>query len=130
MPARGTYEGRSENHRRADRDGRHGDGRHDRERNEYLSRARKIGPDLRRRTGPFSEELANIVRNGWSESLEEITPDVWATAAPVVEGTRLVAALSVAGPAFRLTERQRTRIIALTRRAADEISEQLAAIGR
>jgi DNA-binding IclR family transcriptional regulator len=102
----------------------------DRERNDYIARARKIDADLRRRSGPFNEELTNIVRQGWSESSEEITPGVWAAAAPVVEGTRLAAALSVAGPAFRLTERQRTRIIALTRRAADEISEQLVAIGR
>ncbi|MBY0436658.1 MAG: IclR family transcriptional regulator [Burkholderiales bacterium] len=102
----------------------------DRERNDYLSRARKIDPDLRRRPGPFAEELVTITRQGWSESSEEITPDIWAAAAPVVEGTRLAAALSVAGPAFRLTERQRSRIIALTRRAADEISEQLVAIGR
>jgi DNA-binding IclR family transcriptional regulator len=102
----------------------------DRERDEYLARARKIDPDLRRRPGPFAEELATIVRQGWSESSEEITPDIWAAAAPVVEGTRLAAALSVAGPAFRLTERQRTRIIALTRRAADDISQKLAAIGR
>ncbi|MCA4904896.1 MAG: hypothetical protein INH10_19860, partial [Rhodocyclaceae bacterium] len=102
----------------------------DRERDEYLARARKIDPDLRRRPGPFAEELATIVRQGWSESSEEITPDIWAAAAPVAEGTRLAAALSVAGPAFRLTERQRTRIIALTRRAADDISQKLAAIGR
>lgn len=102
----------------------------DRERDEYLARARKIDPNLRRRPGPFAEELATIVRQGWSESSEEITPDIWAAAAPVVEGTRLAAALSVAGPAFRLTERQRTRIIALTRRAADDISQKLAAIGR
>jgi DNA-binding IclR family transcriptional regulator len=102
----------------------------DRERNEYLARARKIDPDLRRRPGPFTEELKTIVSQGWSESSQEITPDIWAAAAPVVEGTRLAAALSVAGPAFRLTERQRTRIIALTRRAAEDISEQLVAIGR
>lgn len=102
----------------------------DRERNEYLVRARKIDPDLRRRPGPFAEELATIAKQGWAESTEEITPDIWAAAAPVVEGTRLAAALSVAGPAFRLTERQRSRIVALTRRAADEISEQLVAIGR
>ena len=102
----------------------------DRERNEYLARARKIDPDLRRRPGPFTEELATIAHQGWSQSIEEITPDIWAAAAPGVEGSRLAAALSVAGPAFRLTERQRTRIIALTRRAADEISERLATIGR
>jgi DNA-binding IclR family transcriptional regulator len=102
----------------------------DRERNEYLARARKIDPDLRRRPGPFAEELATIARQGWAESTEEITPDIWAAAAPVVEGTRLAAALSVCGPAFRLTDRQRSRIIALTRRAAEEISEQLVAMGR
>jgi DNA-binding IclR family transcriptional regulator len=102
----------------------------DRERDEYLARARKIDPDLRRRIGPFTEQLKTIVSQGWSVSSQEITPDIWASAAPVVEGTRLAAALSVAGPAFRLTERQRTRIIALLRRAAEEISEQLVAIGR
>lgn len=102
----------------------------DRERDEYLARARKIDPDLRRRIGPFTEQLKTVVSQGWSVSSQEITPDIWAAAAPVVEGTRLAAALSVAGPAFRLTERQRTRIIALLRRAAEEISEQLVAIGR
>jgi len=95
------------------------------ERTEYLARARRIDPQLRRRTGAFADELATIARQGWSESTEEITPDIWAAAAPVIEGTRLVAALSVAGPAFRLTGRRRSRIIALTRRAADDISAQL-----
>ncbi|MBC7781554.1 MAG: IclR family transcriptional regulator [Proteobacteria bacterium] len=102
----------------------------ERERDEYLTRARKIDGELRRRPGPFLDELSTIAGQGWAESSEEITPDIWAAAAPVTEGTRLAAALSVAGPAFRLSARQRSRIIALTRRAADEVSEQLISLGR
>lgn len=102
----------------------------DREREDYLSRARRVDPEMKRRPGPFSEELATIARQGWSESMEEITPDIWAAAAPVIEGARLAAALSVAGPSFRLSVRQRARIVALVRRTAEEISEQIALLAR
>ena len=102
----------------------------ERERDEYLARARKIDADLRRRPGAFVEELDAIARQSWAESSQEITPDIWAAAAPVIEGNRLAAAVSVAGPAYRLTARQRSRIIALTRRAGEEISEQLVSLAR
>ena len=101
-----------------------------RERDDYLGRARKIDADLRRRPTQFAEELDTIERQAWAESNEEITPDIWAAAAPVLEGARLAAAVSVAGPAYRLTARQRSKIITLTRRAGEEISAQLVALGQ
>ena len=102
----------------------------ERERGDYLVRARRIDPALRQRGARFEQELESIVRQGWAESTEEITPDIWAVAAPVVEGDATIAALSVAGPAYRLTGRQRSRIVSLTRAAAADISAQLSALVR
>jgi DNA-binding IclR family transcriptional regulator len=96
-----------------------------RERDDYLTRVRKVDNDLRRRPAPLSEELARIAEQAWAESSEEITPDIWAAAAPIFDNGRLVAALSVAGPAYRLPARARPRIIALTRKAAEQVSARL-----
>ena len=100
------------------------------ERDDYLARARKTDAELRRRPGAIAAELEQIAARGWAESSEEITPDIWAAAAPVFEGQRLVAALSVAGPAYRLPPRTRAKVITQTRRSAAEISALLSAQAR
>jgi len=53
---------------------------------------------------------------------------VWAVAAPVTQGDRVVAALSIAGPVYRLNARARVRLIVSTRQAAADITARLSAV--
>ena len=52
-------------------------------------------------------ELREIRRRGYAFSNQEVESDVWAVAAPILTGTgKPIAALAVAGPAFRLNRRE------------------------
>lgn len=51
-------------------------------------------------------ELPLIAEQGWAKSAAEVDEGVWAVAAPVHAGSRLVAAVSVAGPQFRIDARR------------------------
>lgn len=97
-----------------------------RERDAYLTRAARADATLRTRMARFEQELDRIRAEGVAVSSAEITEDVWAVAAPVWRGEQLAAALSVAGPAFRLRGTARTRAAALTREAALDISSAIA----
>lgn len=62
---------------------------------------RRIGlTDLER--ARLLAELTEIDSRGWSVSSAEVDEGVWAGAAPIVVGNRTVAALSVAGPRYRI----------------------------
>lgn len=74
-------------------------------------------------------ELEPLVRQGWSTSEAEVDDGVWAAAALVTDAGEPVGALSVAGPAFRLTEAMRRNILASVRNAAAGLSGRLAEFG-
>jgi DNA-binding IclR family transcriptional regulator len=84
-----------------------------REREVYLARHRvkKLAPHLDR-----------MVKAGIAITTDEITPGVWACAAPVVQEHRVIAAVSVAGLAFRIGRARRVEFEALVRSAAAQIS--------
>lgn len=100
-----------------------------RERDDYLARTARTDPELRSRLARFELELERIRASGVAFSSAEITRDVWAVAAPLWRGSRILAALSVAGPSFRLRGATRARATRLTREAALEISNAIARAG-
>jgi DNA-binding IclR family transcriptional regulator len=87
-----------------------------RERDAYLARhrAKKLAADLRR-----------IAKAGVGITTDEITPGVWACAAPVMQEGKVIAALSVAGLAFRIDRARRVAFEALVREAAAEVSARI-----
>lgn len=93
------------------------------ERASYLSRhAREIPAAAR---SQLIVELATVNRKGIATAVGEIIPDVWGIAAPVFESGKLVAALSVAGPAYRLTAEAKKAIQSRLTAAATELTESL-----
>lgn len=84
----------------------------------------------------FLDELADVRARGFAMTQEENQPGVNAVAAPIWDHTgRVVAALAVAGPAYRLPPERLLQIGAEVREAAREASrslggEQLMVIGQ
>src|SRR5438477_2962750 len=93
-----------------------------RERDAYLARYIERDPALRRNRARLRAELEHIRAHGSGITIDEITPGVWACAAPIVEHGKVVAALSVAGPAFRIGKAKRSAFEALVRNAARAVS--------
>jgi IclR family transcriptional regulator, acetate operon repressor len=89
---------------------------------------------LIRRTGhtitsreALAADLAEVRRRGYAVTNEELEPGLVAVAAPVYrDGAAVVAALSVSGPATRLT---RARIAAVATRCMGEASALSAVLG-
>jgi DNA-binding IclR family transcriptional regulator len=71
-------------------------------------------------------QLKGVTRDGYVVSLEELEPGLNAVAAPIRDHSGVViAALSVSGPAYRLTA-ERTRDIApVVVSAADDVSRRM-----
>lgn len=82
-------------------------------------------PDL-----PSEQDLDLVREQGWSESFGQVEDGIWGTAAPVLEGGEVVAALSVAGPLFRLDEARRREIVTEVAAAAERLSAQLGEAAR
>jgi DNA-binding IclR family transcriptional regulator len=71
-------------------------------------------------------ELERTRRRGWAQAVEELEPGLNSVAAPVFDiSGRCVAAVSVAGPSYRLPPRQLGSLGRTCRAAADEISTAL-----
>ncbi len=85
---------------------------------------------ITRRTA-LKAELSRARRRGFATALGEIEPGLYAVAAPIWnrEG-RVVAAVSVSGPSYRLTPRNLAHLGALTRATADKISLRLGYVAR
>jgi len=96
-----------------------------REREAYLERAAQSVVALRKGMKKLEAELERMRAQGFATTIDEITPGVWACAAPVIEGGKVIAALSVAGPVFRIDKVRGIAYEALVKAAAAEISEAL-----
>ena len=92
-----------------------------------------LGADLRRCTehtitdmGVLARELDTVRRRGWAGSVEEYELGLNALAAPVRDhdGT-VVAAISMAGPSFRLTRESLPRAAPQLLQAADDLGRRL-----
>jgi DNA-binding IclR family transcriptional regulator len=96
-----------------------------REREVYLARAAKGDAALRRGLGKLREELDRMREHGTAITIDEITPDVWACAAPIFENDKVIAAVSVAGPIFRIDKARRSTFEAMVKAAAAGVSAQI-----
>jgi DNA-binding IclR family transcriptional regulator len=91
------------------------------ERRAYAARVDPTGSH-----GPaWEEEIEAIAAQGWATSDHELSEGVWAAAVPVTDHGRVVAAISVACPDFRMTPETRANVIDHARAAAAEISREL-----
>lgn len=78
--------------------------------------------------GALELELAEVRTRGWAQAVEELEEGLNAVAAPIRDHTgRVVAALSAAGPAYRLTLERLPEVAQMVIRSAREISRQLGA---
>ena len=93
----------------------------------YLSGKGVLPASLARRRGRIADELAALAKRGWAISEGEVDDGVWAAASLVRSGDEILGAVSVAGPAFRLTAEKRRLILARVRAAGADLSQQLEA---
>jgi len=77
------------------------------------------------------EHLRRVAAQGWAMDLEESALGLACAAAPVHDGSgRMVAALSVSGPSFRLDRDElEGRVVPLVVRGANALSRQLGCAG-
>lgn len=94
------------------------------ERDRYLA---SIASQIDRKTAKMlsARMLAEVMKNGYTESFGEIDEGIWGVAAAVREDGQVIAALAIAAPIFRINGRKRQRMIAEVRRGANEISRLL-----
>lgn len=79
----------------------------------------------------LEQELATVRARGWATTVEEYEPGLNALAAPVRDHRgQVVAALSVSGPSFRLTEATFPQVASRVLEAAAEISRRLGYLAR
>lgn len=94
------------------------------ERDRYL--AGLPAAELARRQATLSAEaLDTIVRDGWTESFEEVDEGIWGTAAVIRSDGEAVASVGTAGPIFRLGDERRAEIVTRIRDCAKKISADL-----
>jgi DNA-binding IclR family transcriptional regulator len=84
--------------------------------------ARRTIGDLKR----LEEDLARIRQQGYATEDDEYTPDTFAIAVPILgAGGGIQATLSIHGPAERLTQRRRPKLLADLRREAQQVRRLL-----
>jgi DNA-binding IclR family transcriptional regulator len=92
-------------------------------RRDYLSDYRERDPEG---AAKLEERVLIAAQRGWATSEEEIDRGVLAISAPVLQGKRVIAALTVPAPLTRSPESVRDERIALVRTAARDITAALA----
>lgn len=75
---------------------------------------------------PSDADLQTVASDGWTESFGQVEDGIWGTAAAIRVNRTVVAAISVAGPLYRLDDDKRAEIVAAVRRGADEINDAVA----
>jgi DNA-binding IclR family transcriptional regulator len=70
-------------------------------------------------------DVGTVARVGWAESFGEVDEGIWGASAAIRDQGRVVAALGVAGPLYRLQQDDRARITELVISGAEEISAAL-----
>ena len=76
----------------------------------------------------LTQHLAQIRSQGYAESDEDVDVHAYSIAVPIYGADdSIVAAMSVAGPIFRLTHETRPKVLRLLAKACDRISTQLGA---
>jgi DNA-binding IclR family transcriptional regulator len=97
----------------------------EREREAYFARASRTDTGLKKGLGKLREEIEQMRAEGTAITIDEITPGVWACAAPIIEDGKVIAAMSVAGPAFRIDRVQRVTFQGMVRAAAAQVNSKI-----
>lgn len=82
----------------------------------------RLGED---RVNELREELKLITKQRYAVSAAEVDEGIYAVSAPIIVEGRTVAAFSIAGLEFRLSDSDRARLIDKVREGAAEVSELL-----
>jgi DNA-binding IclR family transcriptional regulator len=91
-------------------------------RKEYLTPLAERDPET---AALLEKKILMAGQQGFATSEEEIHKGVWAASAQVMQGKRVLAALTVPSPLVRADVEQRTQLLNRVRSAAREISEGL-----
>jgi DNA-binding IclR family transcriptional regulator len=86
-------------------------------------------PSFATRRRALEQELPQIAERGWATSLAEVEEGVWACSAAIRDGARTVGVISVAGPAFRIDEQSRQRMVGLVLEATAELGAAITSRG-
>jgi DNA-binding IclR family transcriptional regulator len=70
----------------------------------------------------LESQLGVIGQTNFAESESEVDSGVWAVAAPVIVSSRVVGAVSIVAPAFRIPEETRVRFRTIVKDASTEIA--------
>ncbi|MGH3186345.1 MAG: IclR family transcriptional regulator [Streptosporangiaceae bacterium] len=96
-------------------------------RREYLASLAERDPQA---AAALEEKIVLAGQRGWAVSEEEIDQGVWAASAPVMQGKRMVAVLTVPSPLVRAPASLQDQRLGQVRGAASAISEALRATRR
>ncbi len=96
-------------------------------REEYLAPLAERDPQA---AAQLEEKIVLAGQRGWAVSEEEIDRGVWAASAPVMQGKRMVAVLTVPSPLVRAPASLQDQRLGQVRGAASAISEALRATRR
>ncbi|MFG1667810.1 IclR family transcriptional regulator [Streptomyces sp. Y7] len=95
------------------------------ERARHLDERVRVDSGFAGRREAFEAEIAEAEQQGWATSEEELEPGVWACAAGIVRHGQRPGAVTVAGPVFRLSTRDRRQVIDKVRATAVAIENML-----
>jgi DNA-binding IclR family transcriptional regulator len=96
-------------------------------RREYLAQLAERDPQA---AAQLEQKIVLAGQRGWAVSEEEIDQGVWAASAPVMQGKRMVAVLTVPSPLVRAPASLQDQRLGQVRGAASAISEALRATRR
>jgi len=85
----------------------------------------EIGADDPSHAKQLAADVALAGERRWATSSQEIDAGIWAAAAAVLEGDRIVASLSVPSPLMRAPAEQQEQLLERVRSAADDINAAL-----
>lgn len=88
---------------------------------------KKIGPNTARNKAELAKRLTAIVKRGYEMTEEEVTEGARAIAVPVFDSSkRVVAALTVLGPKYRMGNKQVLKVLEVLKDSASQIADKLA----
>jgi len=91
-------------------------------RREYLAPLAERDPEAAAR---FEEKVVRDARRGYAVSEEELEKGVWAVSAPVLQGKRMIAVITVPSPLVRAPQPLQQKLIDQVRDAAQTLNEAL-----
>jgi DNA-binding IclR family transcriptional regulator len=91
-------------------------------RREYLAPLAERNPEA---AGRLEAKIAQTARQGYAVSEEEFEAGVWAVSAPVLQGKRMIAVITVPSPLVRASASQQEKLVNQVRDAAQALNDAL-----